>query len=89
MNINLQEKTLEKQKMVDKCLSKNKCKCEFDLDMAEQETCVMCGARHGSTSIVPSKVSSMANIKEAPEWCDDCFVVDSKCTVCGLTSGRE
>jgi hypothetical protein len=23
--------------------------------------------------------------KNAPDWCDDCVVVDSKCTVCGLT----
>ena len=23
--------------------------------------------------------------KSITDWCDDCVVVDSKCTVCGLT----
>ena len=31
--------------MVDECLGQETCKCEFDLDMDGQVTCVMCGAR--------------------------------------------
>ena len=23
--------------------------------------------------------------EDAPDWCDDCVVVDSKCTICGYT----
>lgn len=88
MSINLLEKILDNQKMVNKCLGKEKCNCEFDLDRAEQVACVMCGARHSFTSTVSNKVNDMTDIREALEWCDNCFIVDSKCTVCGLT-GRE
>lgn len=27
----------------------------------------------------------MTEKKDPPDWCDDCVVVDSKCTVCVLT----
>ena len=35
--------------MVDECLGQETCKCEFDLDMDGQVTCVMCGSRDSVT----------------------------------------
>lgn len=29
----------------------------------------------------------MSEKKDPPDWCDDCVVVDSKCTICGYTHG--